>query len=486
MLKIFNSLNKKVQRFIPLQKGYVGMYTCGPTVYDYAHIGHARKYVNDDLIKRALLYLGYKVKHIMNITDVGHMVSDGDTGEDKIEKGAKASGRSVWEVAEYFTKDFLEMIDSLNIIRPDILCGATDHIKEQIDQIKLLEQNGFAYDTPEAVYFDTSKFKKYFKIFGGQQAKEKIVSAREEVNTGEHKKNPADFVLWFKRVGRYEKHVMHWDSPWGDGFPGWHIECSAMSSKYLGEQFDIHTGGIDHLTVHHPNEIAQSECAFGKSPFVKYWIHHNFLLVNGEKMSKSKGNFYRLVDLQTKGYSPMHLRYYFLNTHYRKPLNFTFSGLDNCASTYNKLMKIICDINGNISNQANKKNKFKNSDKFLKLLDNEFKKALEDDFNFPLALSIFWKVLKSETEDLSSKMYLVLKFDQVFGLGIESLISQPRGIDEACLTQEVLQLINKRNQARQNKDWKIADEIREILKSVYNLEIEDLPNGEYKIKKIVN
>jgi len=482
MLKIFNSLTKKAQKFIPLQKEYVGMYTCGPTVYDYAHIGHARKYVNDDLIKRALLYLGYKVKHVMNITDVGHMVSDADTGEDKMEKGAKASGRNVWEVAEYFTKDFLEMTDSLNIIRPDVLCRATDHIKEQIDQIKLLEQKGFAYDTQEAVYFDTSKFKRYFNIFGGQKAKEKIVSAREEVNTGEHKKNPADFVLWFKRVGRYENHVMHWDSPWGDGFPGWHIECSAMSSKYLGEQFDIHTGGIDHLTVHHPNEIAQSECAFGKSPFVKYWIHHNFLLVNSEKMSKSKGNFYRLLDLKAKGYSPMHLRYYFLNTHYRKPLNFTFKGLDNCANTYNKLMKIICDINENISNQANLTNKLKASDKFSKLLDNEFKKAIEDDFNFPLALSIFWKVLKSETANPTSKMYLVLKFDQVFGLGIESLISQPKGFIEGCLNQEVLQLINKRNQARKSKDWKTADEIREILKSTYQIEIEDLPNGKSKIK----
>src|SRR3990167_5528692 len=259
------------------------MYTCGPTVYDYAHIGHARKYVYDDLLRRVLSANGLEVMHVQNVTDVGHLVSDADEGEDKLEKGAREMKRTVWEAAEFFTRDFYKMADSMNILRPTITARATDHIKEQTDLI--------------------------------QKLADKQVAVREEVKTGEHKRHPADFALWFKRVGRFADHQMHWESPWGDGFPGWHIECSAMSMKYLGESFDIHTGGEDHLPVHHPNEIAQAEAATGKL-LARYWVHNAFLLIDGQKMSKSLGNLFRVEDVVEKGFSPLALRYLYLTAHY--------------------------------------------------------------------------------------------------------------------------------------------------------------------------
>ncbi len=327
MIKIFNSLSKELEELEPIEKGKVGMYACGPTVYDYAHIGHGRKYINDDVLRRFLEVIEeLKVTHVQNVTDVGHLVSDGDEGEDKMEKGARKSGKTVWEVAEMYTESFNETMKSLNILPPTVQCKATDHIKEQIALIEKILENGYGYDTPEAVYFDVTKFEGYGLLFT-QSITDQMVGAREEVETGEFKKNPADFVLWFKRVGKFENHTMHWASPWGDGFPGWHIECSAMSMKYLGDQIDIHTGGEDHLNIHHPNEIAQSEAASGKKPFVKYWFHSYFLMVDGKKMSKSLGNYYRVEDVMAKGFSPLSLRYYYLTTHYRKQMNFTWDGI---------------------------------------------------------------------------------------------------------------------------------------------------------------
>ena len=306
-MRLFNTLTRQVEEFVPIKKGKVGLYTCGPTVYDYSHIGHGWKYVNDDLLKRLLTYNGYQVTHVQNITDVGHLVSDADEGEDKLETGAAKTGKSVWETAEMFIKGFYETMDKLNILRPDVVCRATEHISEQIELIKRLVDKGFAYDTPEAVYFDVAKFPRYGEL-SGQRLADKLVAARQDVQTGSHIKNPVDCVLWFKLAGRFEKHVMKWDSPWGAGFPGWHIECSAMSMRYLGETFDIHTGGEDHIPVHHTNEIAQSEAATGK-PFVKYWMHSAFLTVDGQKMSKSLRNMYRVEDVAEKGFGPMALRY---------------------------------------------------------------------------------------------------------------------------------------------------------------------------------
>jgi cysteinyl-tRNA synthetase len=251
-MKLYNTFSREVEDFVPLKRGKVGMYTCGPTVYSYDHIGHGRKYTIDDLLRRFLTYQGFKVTHVQNLTDVGHLVSDADSGEDKMEKGARLMKKTVWEVAELYIQAHWESMDKLNILRPDISCKATDHIPEQIALVTQLMDKGFAYDTPEAVYFDVARFPRYGQLFG-QNLEDKITAAREEVNTGSHKRNPVDFALWFKRVGRFADHQMHWDSPWGDGFPGWHIECSAMSMKYLGESFDIHTGGIDHIPVHHPN-----------------------------------------------------------------------------------------------------------------------------------------------------------------------------------------------------------------------------------------
>lgn len=404
-----NSLTHQKEKFTAIKPPEVGLYTCGMTVYDYSHIGHGRKYVTDDLLKRMLTANGYKVNHVQNVTDVGHLVSDGDEGEDKLEKGAVKHGKTVWEVAEYFTKNFYESMDALNIIRPNIICKATDHIKEQIKMIQKLFDNGFAYDTPEAVYFDISKFSKYGEMLG-QKLSDKELGVRSEVNIDENKRNNADFALWFKRIGRFADHTMHWDSPWGDGFPGWHIECSAMSMKYLGEQFDIHTGGEDHIPVHHPNEIAQSEGASNKSPFVKYWLHTAHLMVDGKKMSKSLGNFYTVDDIKAKGFDPIALRYLYFSTHYRKQMNFTWESLSASQNALNKLRKIVNNLKSSertvLSQEKNEK-----VDEFR----NKFMIAVNDDLNTSKALAVLWEVLKSNIPS-EDKYDLFLSFDEVLGL----------------------------------------------------------------------
>src|SRR3989338_5416859 len=299
-LFLFNTLTRRKEKFTPLDDNRVGLYTCGPTVYNYPHLGNMRMYIFEDILKRILMFNGYAVKHVMNITDVGHLTSDEDTGDDKVEREAKKSGKDPLEVARFYTKIFKEYLNKLNIIKPDIWCNATDHITEQIELIKRLETRGFIYDTNEAVYFDVSKFKDYTKL-SGQGLKEKIINAREEVEIETNKKNPQDFVLWFKCVGKYNDHILRWESPWGTGFPGWHIECSAMSMKYLGDKFDIHCGGVDHIGAHNTNEIAQSEGATGK-PFVRYWLHGEFLTIDEGRMGKSEGNLLTLDTLKEKGY----------------------------------------------------------------------------------------------------------------------------------------------------------------------------------------
>ncbi len=332
-MKLYNTLTRRVEDFKPLNPPHVGMYACGPTVYDYTHIGHLRKYVGDDILRRVLEANNYEVKHVMNITDVGHLVSDEDLGEDKMERGARESGRTVWEVAKFYEDYFWKSVRQVNVERPSVVCKATEHLKEQIKLIEKLEKNGFIYITEHAIYFDISKFPNYTKL-SGQKLEEKETGARVDVFIDKQKKHPQDFALWFFIVGHFKDHSMKWSSPWGEGFPGWHIECSAMSMEYLGERFDIHTGGIDHIPVHHTNEIAQSEAASGKA-FVKYWVHHNFLQVDGGKMSKSLKNFYKIDDVLGKEFDPLALRYLFLTAHFRDKLNFTWKSLQAAQNALN-------------------------------------------------------------------------------------------------------------------------------------------------------
>jgi cysteinyl-tRNA synthetase len=455
-LYLTNSLSRKKEKFEPLNasSNKIGMYTCGFTVYDYAHIGHGRKYTYDDVLKRMFRYNGFDVTHVQNVTDVGHLVSDEDTGEDKLEKGARKFGKDPWEVAKFFEKNFYDSMDKLNIERANIICRATEHIKAQIELIQTLISKGAAYDTPEAVYFDTSKFADYGSMFGQKLSDKK--TTRDDVISGIHKKNKFDFVLWVKRTGIHENHIMHWESPWGDGFPGWHIECSAMSMKYLGDQFDIHTGGEDHISVHHVNEIAQSEAATGKRPFVKYWLHYAFLMVDGKKMSKSLENFYTIDDVEKKGYEPLALRYLYLTSHYRDPLNFTWESLTGAQNALNNLRSQVLAAKTQtartvLSDEKNiKVNKFSEA----------FSLAINDDLNTAKALAVLWEVVKSNIPS-EDKYDLAISFDEVLGLGL-SEISIP---ETFTIPENVQKLVNQRESYRSSKNYKDADAVRSLIEN---------------------
>ena len=473
-MRIYNTLSRKIEEFQPLDPSTVGLYTCGPTVYWSTHIGHMSKYIGDDILKRVLLYDGYKVKHVMNITDVGHLTSDADEGEDKMEKGAQREGLSVWEIAKKYEKEFFETMDALNVLRPDIIARATEHIADQIELVKRLEAKGLTYQTDSAVYFDVDKFPSYGKLFG-QKLEEKITGAREEVVVDPQKRHPYDFALWFKMVGRFAHHVMHWASPWGDGFPGWHIECSAMSMKYLGESFDIHTGGIDHLGVHHPAEIAQSEGATGK-PFVKYWVHRVFITVDGKKMSKSLGNFYTLKDVTEKGFEPLALRYLFLTAHYRQPLNFTWNSLESAQTAYSKLKDFV------ISWRETAGREFL-SDEDMVLVDEfrkRFKEKINDDLNTSEALAVVWEVAKSKLPN-SDKLDLVRDLDQVLGLQLERASRETKA---SLLPPVVAKLVEERGELRKQGKWEEADKLRKEIEAV-GFKVEDTPEGS-KAKRAQN
>ncbi|HLC89187.1 MAG TPA: cysteine--tRNA ligase [Candidatus Nanoarchaeia archaeon] len=446
-MKLYNTLTRKKEPFVPLHKGKAGLYTCGPTVYNYAHIGNLRSYIFEDVLKRTLIFNNFQVKHVMNITDVGHLTSDADEGEDKMLKGAKREKKTVWEVADFYTKAFQNDIKKLNILSPDVWCKATEHIPEQIELIKKLEQKGFTYFAGGNVYFDTSKLDDYGKL-----AKLDLGSkGQSRIEKDKYKKNQHDFVLWFTR-SKFLDQEMKWKSPWGSaGYPGWHIECSAMSMKYLGEQFDIHCGGIDHIPVHHTNEIAQSESATGKKPWVKYWLHNEFLVLNkGEKMAKSGENFITLNTLELKGFSPLDYRYFCLGTHYRKPLMFSYEALEGAKSASKKLVERVLEIKASKGKEDKSRQK-----KYLET----FTKEINDDLNTPKALAVMWEVIKDEQLADGDKYALLSQFDQVLGLGLSEAKSEK-------IPAEVKKLAEERRKARSGKEWKKADLLREKIKKL--------------------
>ncbi|MFZ1970945.1 MAG: cysteine--tRNA ligase [Candidatus Nanoarchaeia archaeon] len=447
MLKIYNTLTRKKETFKPIKGKTIGMYSCGPTVYWYQHIGNMRSYIFSDILKRVLEYDGYKVKHVINITDVGHLTSDADEGEDKIEKEAKKEGKTAKEITSYYFSIFLEDFKKLNIIEPTIWTKATDNIKEQIELIKRLETKGYTYKTSDGIYFDTSKFKDYSKL-GRLNIKD--LQAGKRVSMGE-KRNKTDFALW-KFSEKPGLRQQEWKSPWGIGFPGWHIECSAMSMKYLGEHFDIHTGGEDHIQVHHTNEIAQSEAATGKK-FVNYWVHGAFLTTNGEKISKSKGGLYTISELEEDGFNSMSYRYFVLTSNYRKPLEFSLENLQNAQNSLNRLKNIISEL---------KDDKKTNKD-YLK----KFEKFINDDLDMPNALQILWKLVRNTKA--KGKIGTIKKMDSVLGLKLFEK-------EEIDTSEEVKNLVKDRDKARKEKNWKMADDIRDKLKDL-GYSVEDSDNG---------
>ncbi len=468
-MKLYNTASRKIEDFKPLHPPEVTFYSCGPTVYDYTHIGHLRTYVNNDILKRTLGYLGYKVKHVMNITDVGHLTGDSDEGEDKIEKGAVKKGTTVWELARVYTDYFISSIDAMNIIRPDVFSNATQHIPEFIEMIKVLESKGFTYETDEAVYFDISKFKNYGKL-SGQKLEEKKMKAREGVHLDAKKRNPADFALWFKAAGRFKDHVMRWPSKWGEGFPGWHIECSAMCVKYLGETVDIHAGGIDHIPVHHENEIAQSEAATGKQ-FVRYWFHNDFLLVDGQKMSKSLGNFYTIDDIKNSKTGPMALRLLFLQTHYRQIMNFTWESLSASSNAYSKLVNHINELKQKVDGSNFKKEYGEEAKNYRQ----KFIDAISEDLQTPKAVAVLWEITKSNIV-ASEKLNLIFEIDEVLGLNLKNAKFFAVEIPE-----EIKKLAQEREAARLAKDFQKSDELRKII-AQKGYGVKDTDEG-YKVSK---
>lgn len=458
-MNIYNTFSKTIEEIVPLRPPLVTVYACGPTVYDYVHIGHLRKYAMDDILVHMLKYEKFSVKHVENITDVGHLVSDADEGEDKMEKGARKYGKSVWDLAHEFEAYFWKSMQMMNIEKPDVSCRATDHIAEQISLIQTLEKKGFTYIIDgNGVYFDTSKFSSY-----GALAKLDLdhLKAGARVEMVEGKKLPTDFALW-KFSPKDEKRQMEWQSPWGVGFPGWHIECSAMSMKYLGEQIDIHTGGIDHIPVHHTNEIAQSEAATGKVPFVKYWVHHNFLRVEGQKMSKSLGNFYTIDDVISRKFSPMALKLLFLGAHYRSELNFTWKSLESSQKSFEKLLDMY------LSSLHEEERTVLSEDKLKKIdeMRRKFFSLMNDDLKTPEAVAVIWEVLKSNIPG-GDKVDLLREFDEVLGLSIDKEASKrdAKRVErsEEKLPDQIQELVTKRLKLKEEKKYEQADKLRKEL-----------------------
>jgi len=460
-MKLFNTLTRQKEKFEPIKPDKVGLYCCGPTVYNYSHIGNLRTYIFEDFLRRTLEFNGYTVNHVMNITDVGHLTSDEDEGEDKMVKGAKREKMTVWDIAKKYTQAFLEDMDKLNLLKPTVKPKATDHIQEMINQVKQLEENGLTYVGDNGnVYYNTSEFKYYSEL--GQLDKQEL-QAGARIKVDPNKKNPHDFMLWFVK-SKHGDQKMQWDSPWGKGFPGWHIECSAMSSKYLGNQFDIHCGGIDHIPVHHTNELAQAEGASGKHPWVKYWIHGNFLVLkNKEKMAKSGENFITIKTLIEKGYDPLDYRYFCLQSHYRKELAFDWDGLDAARTGLRRLKEKVLSF-GTTEGEIDKSRM------------NNFENTISDDLNMPQALAIAWELVDDESVSNMDKLSTVKKMDTVLGLKLDKPI-------EFELPPQITEWILERNKAREEKDWQKADEIRDKIQESGKWIVKDGPGGTEVIPK---
>lgn len=447
-MKLYNTLSKQVEDFVPYEENKVKMYTCGPTVYHYAHIGNLRTYIFEDVLEKTLLYLGYDVKRVMNITDVGHLTSDSDTGEDKMLKGALREHKTVYEIADFYTKAFFDDTEKLNIKKPSIVEKASDHIDQYIEMITKLLETNHAYIANGNVYFDISKATDYYKL-SGKNSEDLIIGAREDVEEDKNKKNPADFVLWFT-VSKFENQAMQWDSPWGKGYPGWHIECSGISLKYLGKHLDIHCGGVDNIFPHHTNEIAQTEGFVGHK-WCKYWCHGEHLNDSTGKMSKSKGEFLTLSLLESKGYNPLVYRLFCLQSHYRKQLVFSYEGMDNTNTAYNKLLSRIKSVKDNKGGEIDKE--------VVEKYQQQFKEALSNDLNSSLALTTLYDVLKDDTNN-NTKLYLIEDFDKVLSLDL----LKDKEIDSE-LIDYINEMIEKRNEAKTNKDYALSDQIREELLS---------------------
>ena len=454
----YNTLTKQKDLFKPIEEGKVKIYSCGPTVYKDATIGNMRTNLLNDTLRRVLKYNGYELKHVMNITDVGHLVSDGDEGEDKMLKSAREEHKSPLEIAEHYTKLFFRDLERLNIETPEVVCKATDHIKEMLEMVQKIMKNGYAYETSTAIYFDVSKLDKY-GILSGINLNDQKAGARVDVDP--EKRNPYDFALWIKAPAN---HLMKWDSPWGPSYPGWHIECSAMSTKYLGEEFDIHTGGIDLVPTHHENEIAQNKGACGKNP-AHYWIHGEYLLINGGKMSKSLGNTYLIDDIIARGYSPLAYRLFNYSCHYRGKLNFTWEGIESANTSLIRLRDgYQKHLNGNSDISA----------EIIADMENRFHQAINDDMNMPLALSVVWEAVKYP-EKSPKIAQLLKKFDTVLGIKIDE-------VQETKIPQEILDLVEERKQARSDKNWSESDRLRDLIAEKGYI-VKDTKDGTEVLKK---
>ena len=454
----YNTLTKQKDLFKPIEEGKVKIYSCGPTVYKDATIGNMRTNLLNDTLRRVLKYNVYELKHVMNITDVGHLVSDGDEGEDKMLKSAREEHKSPLEIAEHYTKLFFRDLERLNIETPEVVCKATDHIKEMLEMVQKIMKNGYAYETSTAIYFDVSKLDKY-GILSGINLNDQKAGARVDIDP--EKRNPYDFALWIKAPAN---HLMKWDSPWGPSYPGWHIECSAMSTKYLGEEFDIHTGGIDLVPTHHENEIAQNKGACGKNP-AHYWIHGEYLLINGGKMSKSLGNTYLIDDIIARGYSPLAYRLFNYSCHYRGKLNFTWEGIESANTSLIRLREgYQKHLNGNSDI----------SDEIIADMENRFHQAINDDMNMPLALSVVWEAVKYP-EKSPKIAQLLKKFDTVLGIKIDE-------VQETKIPQEILDLVEERKQARSDKNWSESDRLRDLIAEKGYI-VKDTKDGTEVLKK---
>ena len=467
-MKLYNTMDRKVEEFVPIEEGKVGMYCCGPTVYNYAHIGNLRTYIFEDILHRTLEEAGYRVKHVMNITDVGHLTGDGDDGEDKLGKRSRETGKSVWDIAAFYTDAFFADEKALNIKRPNVVCKATDHIQDMIALIKRLEEKGHTYTAGGNVYFSIDTIDDYGKL-AGQKQEDKLSGARIAVDG--NKRNPQDFVLWFTN-SKLGEQAMMWDSPWGRGYPGWHIECSAMSMKYLGETFDIHCGGIDAIPVHHTNEIAQSEAATGHK-WVNYWCHGEFLLNDKGKMSKSSGEFLTLPVLVGHGYNALDYRYFCLGGHYRTQLKFSYEALDHAKSARERLNSMVAEL------KAKAKPESTISEKAESYKDSFFA-ALFNDLRCPEALAVMWKMLKDNSITEGEKLSLLYSMDKVLGLDLDKVEAKK---EEKVGGEEEWKLVEERKQAKAEKNYQRADEIRKELEERGYI-VKDTPQGPI-LQKIV-